>query len=248
MTAVPAMCAQPDRPGTSSKAGAALSWLLLWPLWLLLPPAAVRAAAPAAAVAPAATVALPPAAALRAAGPYPEEAVKAVFLYRFAGYVQWPSAPRPAAAFTIAVLGGDEVAGQLRQLLPGHQIQGEPARVRIITRVTQLEDAQMLYIGPEYAGNVHALIAALGSRPVLVVTDEPGGLQEGSEMNFVLRGQHVRFEISVAAARRIGLKISSALLAVAERVKTGSVPAERPCAPGMSLGQAQSCLVWVAGP
>jgi hypothetical protein len=244
MTPVPAMCAQPDRPGTS-KAGAARrrplpassAWLLLWPLWLLLLPAAVRAAAPAAP---------PPPAPLHVAGPYPEEAVKAVFLYRFAGYVQWPSAARPATAFTIAVLGGDEVAGQLRQLLPDHPIQGEPARVRTITRVAQLEDAQMLYIGPEYEGNVHALIAALGNRPVLVVTDEPAGLQEGSEMNFVLRGQHVRFEVSVAAARRIGLKISSALLAVAERVKTGSVPAERPCAPGTNLGQTRSCLVWVA--
>jgi hypothetical protein len=43
--------------------------------------------------------------------------------------------------------------------------------------------------------------------------------------------QHVRFEISAAAAKRSGLLIGSALLAVAERVKTGEVLSRRICRP-----------------
>jgi hypothetical protein len=169
---------------------------------------------------------------------FPEEAVKAVFLYRFAGYVQWPAeaAGRP---FTIAVLGADEVAAQLERLLPDHPIHDQPSSVRRISNLRQLGAAQMLYVGPGYTGDLRALIAPLRGRPVLVVTDQGDALDAGSTVNFLLEDQHVRFEVSLAAARRSGLAISSALLAVAERVRTG----DRQRGPCLPFGrQATRCL------
>lgn len=145
--------------------------------------------------------------------------VKAVFLYRFAGYVQWPNSS--SGPFTIAVIGAPDVAAQLAQLLPDHPIQGRRAQVRAIDRVSELRDAQILYIGPDYHGNLRSLIAPLAGRPVLVVTDAPDGLSAGGTVNFLIEQQHVRFEVSTAAARRAGLRISSDLLAVAVRVQTG---------------------------
>jgi len=162
---------------------------------------------------------IPPTAA-RAAAPYPEEAVKAIFLYRFAGYVTWPASTANTAQFTIAVLGAENVAEQLKEFLPEHPIQGRPARVATIQGLGQLGDAQMLYIGPGVTGKLSVLIEALKNRPVLIVTDQPGALEEGSTVNFLLEEQHVRFEISTAAAKRSGLSIGSDLLAVAQRVKT----------------------------
>jgi hypothetical protein len=173
---------------------------------------------------------IPPAPA-HAAAPYPEEAVKAIFLYRFAGYVTWPASTANTAQFTIAVLGAENVAEQLKEFLPEHPIQGRPARVATIQGLGQLGDAQMLYIGPGVTGKLSVLIEALKNRPVLIVTDQPGALEEGSTVNFLLEEQHVRFEISTAAAKRSGLLIGSGLLAVAERVKTGDVRGRAICRP-----------------
>jgi len=53
---------------------------------------------------------------------------------------------------------------------------------------------------------------------MLVVTDSPGALKRGSMINFVLSDGHLRFEISLAAADRAGLSLSSRLLAVAQAV------------------------------
>jgi hypothetical protein len=152
---------------------------------------------------------------------YTESAVKAVFLYRFADYVQWPAEALAPGKFTIAVLGADEVATHLEELLPSHPILGLPAQVKHISEVRQIEDAQTLYIGRDYHGSLRAVIAALRNRPVLVVSDVEGGLDAGSAVNFVLSEQHVRFEISTAAATRARLKISAELLAVASRIKAG---------------------------
>ena len=185
------------------------------------------------------------------AAAYPADAVKAVFLYRFAGYVQWPPAATDSTArFTIAVLGADAVAAQLRQLLPAHRIQGKPAEVHAIHSPRQVDGAQMLYVGPGYDGDLRALITRLQGRPVLVVTDEPGGLLAGSTVNFLIIHQHVRFEVSTRAARRAGLRISSDLLAVAERVETGDRQVPVLCRPlGRPAGEShrhERCLVRVA--
>ncbi|HEX5633635.1 MAG TPA: YfiR family protein, partial [Gemmatimonadales bacterium] len=51
----------------------------------------------------------------------PETTVKAAFLYKFAGYVEWPDAAfgGPASPLVIGVIGSDEVAAELERLLPG---------------------------------------------------------------------------------------------------------------------------------
>jgi hypothetical protein len=157
-----------------------------------------------------------------AASQFAEEAVKAIFLYRFAGYVTWPESMASKSQFTIAVLGANRVAEQLQAFLPEHPIQGKPARVTSIQGLAQLGDAQMVYIGPDFTGKLSVLIEALKNRPILIVTDQPGALAEGSIVNFLIKEQHVRFEISTSAAKRSSLLIGSGLLAVAERVETGA--------------------------
>ncbi len=161
------------------------------------------------------------------AGEYSEDAVKAAFLYRFAGYVEWPREAAPATTFVIAVIDADAVARELEQLLPGHTIQGRSAEVHRITDVAQLGPAQMLYVGAAPRGGLRTLIDAVGARPVLVVTDEERGLSAGSALNFLHEGRRVRFEVSLPAAERSGLRISSELLAVALRVRGAPLRTDR---------------------
>lgn len=156
---------------------------------------------------------------VRADERFSASAVKAAYLYRMAGYVKWPRSLPADAPFTIDVLGDEPVADDLEQLLPDHPIDGHPAHVKAINRISQLGDAQILYIGPGYGGSVHAAIIASAGHPVLIVTDERHGLEDGGTINFVEDGEHVRFEVSLLAAARAGLSISSQLLSVALRVK-----------------------------
>jgi hypothetical protein len=161
---------------------------------------------------------------------YAADAIQAVFLYRFAGYVQWPVSDGQRH-FVVAVMGADDVAARLQSLLPEHPIHGLPAEVHRIRGLKSLGSVQMLYIGPDYHGSLAALTARLRGRPVLVVTDRDGALDAGSMVNFLMQSGHVRFEVSMIAAQQAGLTISSELLAVAQRVKTGDRSAQPLCAP-----------------
>jgi hypothetical protein len=174
-----------------------------------------------------------------AAESYSEDAVKAAFLYRFTGYVDWPPQAVADPQFTIAVLDADGVASELGRLLQNRQIQNRPAQVRSIRNLRELDGAQMLYIGGSHRDDLHRLISGVAGRPVLVVTNQDGGLDAGSSVNFLLIDQRVRFEISLDAAQGSGLRVASELLAVAIRVRGRRVYTEAGCdAVGTSSGEA----------
>jgi hypothetical protein len=178
--------------------------------------AAIFAAAVPAYAAPAYT-----APAYEAAG-HSEDSVKAAYLYRFTQYIEWPSAPASTQPFTIAVLNAPGVAAELERLLPDHPIKNTVAQVRVITRISELGHAQMLYLGAAPPGRLRSLIESIAFGPVLLVTDSEEGLELGSVLNFVTVENRVRFEVSLTAADKSRFRISSELLAVAARVRGGS--------------------------
>jgi YfiR/HmsC-like len=160
---------------------------------------------------------------------YSEDAVKAVFLSRFAEYVEWPPDALAGSQFTIVVLGDDGVAAELQRLLPNYPIKRLPARVKKIRKVQEIGDAQILYIGAGHPDDLRAAVAALHARPVLLVTDDEHGLEAGGAVNFMLVDQRVRFEVSLVAAERCALTINSGLLSVAARVQGGRRRSELVC-------------------
>lgn len=150
---------------------------------------------------------------------YREDAVKAAFLYRFTGYVDWPESALATPAFTIAMLDARGVARELDRILPAHRIKGLPARTREISSWRDVGDAQVVFIGQGYQGDLHQVAHRLGDKAVLIVTDHAQGLESGGAVNFLIVDRRVRFEVSVTAAERAGLKIGSELLSVAARVR-----------------------------
>ncbi len=148
-----------------------------------------------------------------------EQEVEAAFLYRFAGYVDWPPEALSGPGFTIAVLGDDHLVEELQRILPQHPLKNRPAQVRRIRRIEELGDSQMLFVGPQYNDELKAVIGRVATRPVLVVTASDHGLEAGSCVNFLVIDRRVRFEVSTTAAEHEGLKVSAELLSVAVRVQ-----------------------------
>lgn len=166
----------------------------------------------------------------RSAEVYQETAVKAAFLYRFTGYVEWPNASIPADRFTIAVLGAKPVLTELQRLVAGRTLKDRPAEIRSVTSIRQALDAQLIYLGPDFDGDLTGTISALAGKPILVVTDDLHGLDDGAVVSFVMIDRRVRFDVSLTAAQQANLKISSELLGVAASVRGTPKPDSEPSA------------------
>ena len=190
-------------------------------IFRLLPMAALAAALIGAAIGSSCAVAASPS--------YSQDEIEAAFLYRFAGFVHWPRRALEASVFTVAVLDDRTVASDLQRMLPHNELHGRRVQVESITSIDQLGNAQILYVGESDPGLLRRWLAQIAGRPILVVTNQRDGLEAGSTINFLLVDRHVRFEISLTAARRSGLDISADLLSVAMQVQGHPNGSEPPC-------------------
>jgi hypothetical protein len=157
-------------------------------------------------------------ASLAQAAQFSVDAVKAAYLFRFAQYVEWPEAPSDAP-FVIAVSGAEEVAVHLERLLPSMTVNNRRVVVRRVTRPQELDGVHILFVSAQAFNRTRPLRAAAIKKPILLVTEDEDGIDGGGVINFIEVNRNLRFEISLNAADRSGLKINSALLSVAARVE-----------------------------
>lgn len=148
-----------------------------------------------------------------------ESTVKAAFLYKFAGYIEWPAGIFAAAdtPFVIAVTGSDEVAAELVKIVAGRSIAGHPVVVKRLREGESLRGVHLLFAGRE-TPRLAALLKSALQQGVLTVTEAEHGLELGSAINFVVADDRVGFEVSLDSAEKSGHRISSRMLAVARRV------------------------------
>ncbi len=148
-----------------------------------------------------------------------EPAIKAAFLHKFLGYVEWPAAalPAPEAPFVIAVSGGEEVASELERIVQGRNINNRRVVVRRLADGERFASAHLLFVARGEPA-ARAMFRAAQQQGVLAVTESERGLDQGAAISFVVAEDRVGFEVSTEAAERAGLKISSRMLAVARRV------------------------------
>ena len=148
-----------------------------------------------------------------------EQRVKAAFLFKFAGYVDWPEDlfPNKETPLVIGVSGADVLAEELNQVIAGRTLNGRPVSVRRLSRGESLANLHVLFVGQPELARLNESNAK--TRAILTVTDVDKGLDQGSVINFITVERRVRFEISLDAARRNGLKIGAPLLSVATHVQ-----------------------------
>jgi len=152
-----------------------------------------------------------------------EYKVKAAFLYKFAGYVEWPSQvfERPESAFVIGVIGADALGDQLAQIVAGRSIGGRPVAVRTLRRGEPVSGLHILFIGRASGGRPLDVMASAKGRPVLTVTESEDAFALGSMINFVIVEDKVRFDVAPREAELANLKVSARLLSVARKVLAG---------------------------
>jgi len=149
-----------------------------------------------------------------------EAQVKAVFLFNFAKYVDWPAAAftNDTAPISIGVMGTDPFGDSLR-LVEGKTIRGRRFAVKHLDSDSDLGGCQILFISDSEASRMREILNKAGALPILTVGEDEAFARNGGIINFVLKNGNIRLEIDLAAAKKAGLTISSRLLAVADVVK-----------------------------
>jgi len=147
--------------------------------------------------------------------------VKAAYLYNFGKFIHWPAAISPAASemFSICVLGSNPFGDSLNSTVKGESIDGKKLAVRYLSSTGELNGCRILFLSSSEEHRVEAILAEVGKRPILTVSDIPDFVERGGEIEFVPVDEKIRFRVNLGAAEKAGLSLSSDLLKVAVAVK-----------------------------
>jgi hypothetical protein len=150
-----------------------------------------------------------------------EYEIKAAYLCKFGHYVEWPSTSTDASQqpLVVGVMASDSVVDEVVLAARGQRVQGRPLLVRRIEMAAEAGDgASIVFIARSHAEWTGQVLAAVADRPVLTVTEAAAKGPESAIIDFVVVNDKVRFDVSLVAANRSGLRISARLLTVARTV------------------------------
>lgn len=153
-----------------------------------------------------------------------EYQIKAVFLFNFAQFVEWPATAFADAhsPIVIGVLGEDPFGSLLDDTIRGETVGGRPLVVQRYRRVEEIKVCHILFISTSEAGRSDSVLFSLRRRPLLTVSDLDGFAGRGGMIQLFTEKSKVRLRIDLAPAKAANLTISSKLLRPAEVISPPS--------------------------
>lgn len=153
-----------------------------------------------------------------------ERQVKAAFLYRFGGFVEWPAHAFAAAdsPLVIGLHGADELATPLERTVTGRTINGRTLQVVKLKKDGAMGGERaphIAFVGARDWTAAQGMLDGCRERPILTVSDSDQVHGMGSVINFLVADERMRFEVSLKAAAAAQLRISARLLSAAYRVQ-----------------------------
>lgn len=140
--------------------------------------------------------------------------VKAVFLYNFTRYVQWPEALEPEG-LTIVVLGKSAIVAPLQEIARKRAVGQTPIVVRQCLEIGQIGRPRILFVARSAVPEIARVLEKTRGTDILTVSEAEGLAARGVAINFVERNGTIRFEMSERTLREARIQVSSQLLKLA---------------------------------
>lgn len=152
------------------------------------------------------------------APPTREYQLKAVFLYNFTQFVEWPanSFTSDQAPMTIGILGTDPFGSYLEETIAGEKINGHPLRIQHYNTVEEIGVCQILFINVADKTKREQIMTKLKGRNILTVSDAPDFLLQGGMIRFFTKQDKIKLQVNLEETKTANLIISSKLLRLVE--------------------------------
>jgi hypothetical protein len=149
-----------------------------------------------------------------------EYQIKAVFLFNFAQFVEWPekSFAHPKSPIVIGVLGKDLFGPYLDETIQNEEVNGHPLLVRRFKTISEVDTCHILFINPELTSKTAFIAKNLKGRNILTVSDGNNFTKQGGMVRIFRDNNKIKLRINLDAVKAEDLTISSKILSLAEIV------------------------------
>jgi hypothetical protein len=149
-----------------------------------------------------------------------EYQVKAVFLFNFTQFVEWPANTftGPETPIVIGVLGKNPFGTYLDETVLNEKVNNRTLLIHYYNSPEEVKNCQILFINLRETKKLEQTLLALKGKNILTVSDQNSFLNQGGMIRFFTKNNKIQFQINPEAAKAAELNVSSKLLRLAEIV------------------------------
>ncbi|MCV9389334.1 YfiR family protein [Reichenbachiella ulvae] len=140
-----------------------------------------------------------------------ESKFKALFIYKFSEYVQWPTNP---GTLTVGIVGSTDV----KEKLASFAATKGGIEVISINSASDAAKCHMLYVPSSEDKNLSLYTNFIAKKSILLVSDNSSKVGNGADIGFFLEGGKLRFKIDKQNIESKKMVPSSKLLALGESI------------------------------
>ena len=149
-----------------------------------------------------------------------EYELKALFLFNFTKFVDWPDKAfkSPSSPLVIGVVGDDPFGDILERAVGNKTVNQRSLTIKRFSGVTDVGDCHILFVSRSEEKNLSLIRSRFWNSPVLTVSEIRSFARSFGIIELFTMDRKVRFKVNVEAAQAAGLKINAQLLALASEV------------------------------
>jgi len=150
----------------------------------------------------------------------PEYQVKAVFLFNFSQFVEWPEQTfdNPKSPLIIGILGKDPFGSFLEEAIQNEEINGHPLSLKRFQKLDQVDTCHILFINPDISSKMDLVTKSLKGKNILTVSDANNFIKNGGMVRFFTENNKIKLRINLETIKAEKFTVSSKLLRLAEIV------------------------------
>jgi len=147
-----------------------------------------------------------------------EYELKAVFIFNFTQFVEWPAASfaTDQAPFVIGIFGDDPFDSYLNDVISGEKVNGHPLVIEHYANAGDIKNCHVLFVSRNVIGQLAQIAPTLKKQNVLIVSDASTFLMQGGMIKLVTKNNKIQLQINLESVKETNLMISSKLLRLAD--------------------------------
>ena len=161
---------------------------------------------------------------LQAQAPMGESEVKAMFVYNFLKFVEWPAEAFAGTKdpFVVLIIGEGPTADATERFLESKTIGERPLIVGRTQWDQSLSGARAVFVLERDAKKLRHILDAAAAAGVLTIGEGENFTTRGGVIALLVEDRKVRFDVDTSAAQTARLRISSKLLALTRAVRSST--------------------------
>jgi len=113
------------------------------------------------------------------------------------------------------VLGDSPIIDELKAMAQAKKVGDRAIKITKISSPAEIKKCNMLFVSTSKTALIPEVMEKINTQSILVISEEAGAAQKGSDINFIVKDGKLAFELNQASVTRQGLRVSNELARLA---------------------------------